>query len=167
MAWRDGNDVGRIYRLTQQALEVGRASWHRLKEGDLLLCVKHTGDAHYMYVLLEPRVDNGHDVYLTVIRTVSSYALGEVAFPEVAILDDRRMLDAMLQGELLLPSDKVHAGWQLEEGMEVYQLRSPTMVQLWKHQNREDLWQPYLPNGAPFGPPGTEEYIRTSFQPRL
>ena len=53
--WRSGNLVGRIYHLSERDIERIGHCWmeDRLLVGDICLCIEHSGDCFYDYILLD------------------------------------------------------------------------------------------------------------------
>lgn len=54
--WREGAELGALYRITDST-DRGRVGccWMagRLRVGDTMLCVRHSGDCFYQYILVE------------------------------------------------------------------------------------------------------------------
>lgn len=53
--WKTGNEVGSIYLLSERDLDRIGGGWmsDRLFCGDICLCIEHTGDCFYDYILLD------------------------------------------------------------------------------------------------------------------
>ena len=58
--WRTGNEIGVIYEMIKEDLPRVGHSWMegRLRIGDLALCIEHSGDCFYDYILID-KISNG------------------------------------------------------------------------------------------------------------
>lgn len=74
--WRDGNSIGTLYTLEKNDLSRIGDCWlkGRLRAGDVILCVAHSGDCFNDYVLINPFL-NGLNAILG--SEFGAYVLGK------------------------------------------------------------------------------------------
>jgi hypothetical protein len=125
MTQRNPMQVGMIYQVAE--LGAGHKA-QRIVEGDLILCLEHTGDCHYTWALLAERTRNDWTVYFDVEKIYQAYSL--FGYP---ILEEPFTIERLLGGVL---AGKVAS-------------RSAFLVRMTEEQIKEGLTRPCPTCGEP------------------
>ena len=69
---RNPNLVGMVYEA--EDLHPSHAD-NRIMQGDILLCLEHSGDCHYKWALLKQAEENKEDQYYSIEKIYSAYSI--------------------------------------------------------------------------------------------
>lgn len=70
--WRNPNKVGMVYGVERMHFTHRD---QRIREGDVVLCLEHTGDCHYTWALLKETAGNNTTRYFDIEKIYSSYGV--------------------------------------------------------------------------------------------
>lgn len=88
--WGNPNRVGMVYEvLDTHSSHVE----HRIQRGDIVLCLEHTGDCHYTWVLLKESKGNAWKRYFNIEKLYSSYGIQGA---ELQLLSEQEMISALV-----------------------------------------------------------------------
>jgi len=99
---RDPNTVGQIYRIPEGASCDRPSKSARLRAGDLVLCLEHTGDCHYEWARLdyETRTQSTH--CNLPVNTIKNYYNAGALFSGYALPEEWEILQEPLSHEAML-----------------------------------------------------------------
>ncbi len=91
------NTVGMIYQVNEEGSNIHNSHIeHRIRGNDVLLCLEHTGDAHYTWALLEETSGNNFTRYFNIEKLYSSYVVDKDCKQLLEIpLTEEKMLSAV------------------------------------------------------------------------
>ena len=88
------NIIGMIYQVNEEGTDIHSSHIeNRIRGNDVLLCLEHTGDAHYTWALLEEARGNNFTRYFNIEKIYSSY---------VVTKDCKKLLKSPLTNEEML-----------------------------------------------------------------
>jgi len=80
--WGNPNEVGMVYEITNvKSIHTSHID-SRIRKGDVILCVEHTGDCHYTWALLQETRGNNLVRYFDIDKLYSSYGVNGVRLLE-------------------------------------------------------------------------------------